>query len=76
LNREVRSTEHYCLLKVDSVVPHPLPSENDGAFREGRVDACRRSSVYIDGIETVDLVLVVVKWVLMCNGFGVPESVV
>jgi hypothetical protein len=33
-------------------------------------------AVYIDGIETVDLVLVVVKWVLMCNGFGVPESVV
>jgi hypothetical protein len=40
-------------------------SGNDGAFLEGRVDACRRSSVYIDGIETVDLVLVVVKWVLM-----------
>jgi hypothetical protein len=59
---------------LDYVVPRPLPSGNDGAFREGKVDACRRSSVYIDGIETVDLVLVV-KWVLMYNVFGVPESV-
>jgi hypothetical protein len=68
--------EHYFLPKEDYVIPHLLPSGNDGAFREGRVDACRRSSVYIDGIETVDLVLVVMKWVLMCNGIGVPESVV
>ena len=71
------STEkHYSLPKVNSVVPQPLPSGNDGAFREGRVDACRRSSMYIDDIETIDLVMVVVKWVLMCNGFGVSVSVV
>ena len=67
--------EHYSLPKEDSVVPHPLPSGKDGAFREGRVDACRQNSVYIDGIEIVDLVRVVVKWVLMCNGFDVPENI-
>ena len=59
-----RCSSHYIYLKAAN-----------GTYSR-RADSIMASFQKICHIHFCTGVLVVVKWVLMCNGFGVPESVV